>query len=139
MYTSTFCSERLYNIEENTAVKIDKTIIDFNRAKYATYNLIFFKNEKPEEFEAKYGDKSIHMITKDRFGFDTYYANSIVREAEGIYDGQVECHKANIKNKEEKIKTIEKKIKEEQKSLDKYIKLINDLHKYQKSDGKKKM
>lgn len=139
MYTSTFGSERLYNVSNTFTAKIDHTIIEFNRAKYAAYNLVFFANEKPDEFAAKYGDKSLHMILKDRFGFNTYYTNSILQEANGIYDSQVEKRKLDVKDKQEKIKIIEKQIDKEQKSLDKYIELRNELHIYQKSDRKKKM
>ena len=139
MYTSTFGSERMYNLNDTFKTKIDTTTLQFNRAKYAAYNLVFFKHEKPNEFETKYGDKSLHMILKDRFGFDTYYTNSILQEAHGIYDSQVEKRKLDIKTKTEQIKTIEKKIKKETESLNKYIKLRDELHSYQKLDKKQKL
>lgn len=139
MYISTFCSERIYNVDDKTSTKIDSTIKDFSKAEYSAYNLFFFSNEKPDEFKTKYGGKSIYMIIKERFGFDTYYTNSIVSNGKGIYDSQVECYNANIKNKEEKIKIIEDKIEKEKESLVKYIKLRNDLHEYQKSDKKKEL
>lgn len=134
MYKNCIGSNRIYNSEFNEL--FDKELYDFNRQKYFAYNLYFLYKYNNELFLTKYGDVSLHMIIKNKYKLNDYYTNSILREAKGILDSQIECNKNRVTVLTEHKKQVECKIKKTIKLLNKYIEFRNKLHKYQKDKTK---
>ena len=127
MYLTTFGSNRIYEFNK----QIEKTIYKCNQIKYSAYNLYFFQQTNKELFEAKYGNTSLHMILKNKFKIDDYYANSLLQDAKGVYKSQLEKDKLYKSNLKEKLKAVNNKLDKTQKDLNKYIKLRDNLHLHQ--------
>ena len=108
---------------------IENTILKFNKYEYSAYNLYFLYKEDKDKYELLYKDKSCHMVLKEKYGLDDYYTNSILQNAKGIYDSQVECLKGYKNTLKERINSINKKIDKENKTLDKYLSLRKDINK----------
>lgn len=135
-YQVTVFSNRFYVNNESNRLdfnKIDDTILKFNKALYFSYNLNFLRALNKEKYNKLYGDKSTHMVIKEKYGLDDYYTNSINQLAKGKVDSQVTLNKDYKNKKEEQIDAINKKIENTKKLIDKYIKLLENLHIYQKS------
>ena len=111
---------------------IENTILKFNKYEYSAYNLYFLYKEDKDKYELLYKDKSCHMVLKEKYGLDDYYTNSILQNAKGIYNSQVECLKGYKNTLKERINSINKKIDKENKTLDKYLSLRKDINLYKK-------
>lgn len=113
IYKITTKSNRIYtdedNITDDVAHLLENNIVEFNMILYSAYNLFFLKYTDIDKFKKIIGDKSPHMYIKTKFGLNTYYANSIVRIAEGKIKAQKELQQQYIDNTIEKIKAKEKK------------------------------
>ena len=105
------------NIIDDVARLLENNIVEFNMILYSTYNLFFLKYTDINKFKKIIGDKSPHMYIKTKFGLNTYYANSIVRIAEGKIKAQKELQQQYIANTIEKIKAKENSIKDTEKYL----------------------
>lgn len=127
MYLTTFGSNRIYGFNK----QIEETIYKCSQIKHSAYNLYFFQQTNKELFETKYGNTSLHMILKNRFKIDDYYANSLLQDAKGVYKSQLEKDKLYKSNLKEKLKAVNNKLDKTQKDLNKYIKLRDNLHLYQ--------
>ena len=125
MYKNCIGSDRIYNSEFNEL--FDKELYDFNKQKYFAYNLYFLYKYNNKLFLTKYGDTSLHMIIKNKYKLNDYYTNSILREAKGILDSQIECNKDRVTILTEHKKQVEYKLKKTIKLLNKYIEFRNKL------------
>ena len=106
MYLTTFGSNRIYGFNK----QIEKTIYKCSQIKFSAYNLYFFQQTNKELFEAKYGNISLHMILKNKFKIDDYYANSLLQDAKGVYKSQLEKDKLYKSNLKEKLKAVNNKL-----------------------------
>ena len=133
MHKNCVGSNRIYDSEYSYI--FNQELYDFNSQKYFAYNLYFLYKFNPDEFNKRYEGKSLHMIIKNKFKLNDYYANSILREAKGVLDSQIECNKDRVAVLKEHKKQVESKLKETDKLLNKYIEFRIRLNKY-KSDLK---
>lgn len=121
IYKITTKSNRIYtnenNITDDAARLLENNIVEFNMILYSAYNLFFLKYTDIDKFKKIIGDKSPHMYIKTKFRLNTYYANSIVRIAEGKIKAQKELQQQYIANTIEKIKAKENSIKDTEKYL----------------------
>ena len=131
-YIITTFSNRVYDLDKELKEAIDRTTIAFCRGVYGSYNDHFLKKHNENAFKEKYGDTSLHLITKQKVGCDTYYANSITQEAKGKLASQIELSKMYIKDKETALKAVDLKIKEENDKLAAYQKTLLNLYEYRK-------
>lgn len=125
----TYFSNRIYkNTLSSTNVDIiSKALYTFNAAKFKTYSLVNKDYNNP--------DKSLHIFVKEHFGFNDYFANSVIQEAKGVHKSNVELNKlyisntkSQIDNKINKIKSIEKKIKYNKAILKHFKEISYALH-----------
>ena len=107
-------SNRIYKdkLSEEVNNAILNTIYSYNHSLRVAYKMVV----KSELHKYKF-DKSLHLELKDKFGFDDYYTNSILREAKGIYKSNIENWKLHIDAKKSTIKNIENKIKNIEKTI----------------------
>ena len=87
-------------------------ISDFNSMVIKSYSLLVLEKDKKVKL-----DKSNHLIIKNLFEVNDYFANSAVQEAKARYNTTTENHKNNIEAKKSQITKIEEKIKKEDKKL----------------------
>ena len=128
MHKNCVGSNRIYDSEYSYI--FNQELYDFNSQKYFAYNLYFLYKFNPDEFNKRYEGKSLHMIIKNKFKLNDYYANSILREAKGVLDSQIECNKDRVAVLKEHKKQVESKLKETDKLLNKYIEFKIRLTKY---------
>ena len=80
-------SNRIY--KETLDFKINQAILNtvysYNNALRVAYKMIV----KSELHNQKF-NKSLHLELKEKFEFDDYYTNSVLREAKGIYKSNIE-------------------------------------------------
>ena len=136
-YTTTMFSNRLYELESVVEQDINDTIFKFSSAVYSSYERHFLKEYNEEEFHNKYGDKSLHLLTKDFANFDTYYTNGVEQKVRGYISSQEELNKMYKKDKKEELKQVEKKLREEIDKLAQYGKLLNSYNEYRLDNSKK--
>ena len=107
-------SNRIYKdkIDFETNQSILNTIYSYNNALRVAYSMVI----KSELHNVKY-EKSLHLELKDKFKYNDYYTNSILREAKGLYKSNIENWKLHIKAKENTIKNIKNKIATTEKSI----------------------
>ena len=121
-------SNRIYD----SLYDIDFNIYRYMHTYYSVYQLYFLYIENEESFKLKYGNDSFHMIVKNRYKLNDYYANSIIRDVKGIYESQEKCLD-NYKNILEIHKSqVEEKLDSTLKLLDKYKNLYNNIDSYYK-------
>jgi len=117
----TYFSNRIYkkdNFDISQVCLISNALIKFNQAKHKAYKL--FLTEK--NYKVKY-DSSIHLQIKELFGFNDYWANSVVKEAKAQISSQKELQKMYTAGVENQIKTKKKRVKE----LNSKIKHLEEL------------
>ena len=131
-YTITTFSNRMYQLNPELKEAIDQTMIAFCRGVYSSYNDHFLKKHNPNAFQEKYGELSLHLITKQRVNCDTYYANSITQEAKGKLASQTELTKIYLNDKTAALKAVDAKIKEENDKLSAYQRTLANLYTYRK-------
>ena len=117
-------SNRIYKdkIDFKTNQSILNTIYSYNAALRVAYSMVI----KSELHKVKY-EKSLHLELKDKFKYDDYYTNSILREAKGIYKSNIENWKSHIKSKEDTIKNIKNKIATTEKSIKNKETVLNSV------------
>ena len=136
-YLNTIGSNRIYDLDEGIKNTIDNTFSLFCKYEYSAYNTIF-KYENDEKLFRQCFNKSMQNYFKNKFDVDDYYANSFVNDAKGMYTSQKECLNLYKEKLETDIKAINKKIEKETKTLNKYMKLRQDLNVYRKEKFKLK-
>ena len=115
MSTKTFFSNRIYKHTLSTAF-VDATcdaLDRFNRAK----QFVFDKLVKENRSGQRRREKSLHLIVKEKFQLDDYYANSAVQAANAQVKGLGELKKLYTENKKEQIRSIKKKLKNDRSRL----------------------
>ena len=125
MYTVTIYSNRLY-IDENTNYKetfsqIDDTINKFSTYLFSTYNLCLLKYNDLEKYNNILKKESLHQFTKHKFELTDYYANTLVRLAEGKVKSQKSNKTNYIQQKQEHLKVVTDKCSKVQEQLQLYL------------------
>lgn len=125
MYTVTIYSNRLY-IDENidyveTFRQIDDTINKFSLHLFSTYNLCLLKYHNLEKYNRILEKESLHQFTKHRFELTDYYANTLVRLAEGKVKSQKSNNTNYIQQKQEQLRVVTDKCNKAQKQLQLYL------------------
>ena len=117
-------SNRIYKdkIDFKTNQSILDTLYFYNTALRVAYRMVV----KSELYKHKF-EKSLHLELKDRFSFNDYYINSILREAKGIYKSNIENWKLHIKAKESTVKNIKDKISKTEKSIANKEKVLDNV------------
>ena len=117
-------SNRIYKDNLNFKVNqsILNTIYSYNDSLRVAYKMVI----KSELYKHKF-DKSLHLELKEKFKYDDYYINSILREAKGIYKSNIENWKSHIKAKEDAIKNIKNKIAATEKSIENKETVLNSV------------
>lgn len=117
-------SNRIYKdkLDFETNQAILNTIYSYNNALRVAYSMVV----KSELYNHKY-PKSLHLELKDKFKYDDYYTNSILREAKGIYKSNIENWKLHIKAKEDTIKNIKNKIALTEKAIENKETVLNSV------------
>ena len=136
-YTVTIFSNRIYDMDPNLEKEIYNSIYLFSKELYSSYNRHFLCEFDNQEFVNKYGDKSLHVLTKNKSGFNNYYTNAVERRAKGMVDSQKELIKMYKKDKESALKEIDKKIRDEKNKLAAYEKLLNAYEQFRTGKSKK--
>lgn len=117
-------SDRIYKdtLEKSVNEYIINTIFKYNTAIRTAYKMVIDSEHYGKKFE-----KSLHLTLIDKFGYDNYYTNSILREAKSVYKSNVELWKLNISKKEDAIKNIENKIENTEKTITNKMKLVDSI------------
>lgn len=113
---------------EDVAVITD-TLLLFNKGVRTAYSLMV------QQYRGRILEKSIHMLIKEKFCCNDYYANSMVGVAKGVFQSNLELQKLYVKEKEEKILHIENKIKETKETLLKKEVLLDQVISYYKTQN----
>lgn len=125
MYKVAIYSERIYEnsnkLSRNDINNICKTIKTYCRTKYAIYNLSLLKITNNAKYLDILNGNSLHVYTKLRYGLNDYYANSVVRNVEGLIKSCRSNKDNYIKQYEEQIKDVKTNLKCAEKDFDKYI------------------
>ena len=134
MYKVTTYSNRLY-LDENSinitdATLIENNIVEFNNILYGVYNLCFLAVVNNKKYKELLNGNSLFKYVKNKYNLNTYYANSIIRLAEGKVKSQQELQKLYIKNVEEKIDAKKQSIKQEEKILTNLRKMQKHIEEY---------
>ena len=130
-YLITTGSNRIYDLDTSIKQKIDDTCYLFCKYEYSAYQTIFKYKNKNEDFRKDF-NKSFQNYFKYKFDTDDYYANSFVNDAKGMYTSQEKCLKSYKEKLETDIKNISNKIEKENKTLNKYLKLRDNVTQYRK-------
>ncbi len=85
---------------------IGQEILDFNSAKHHLVNKITTRERTGTEFLRD--GQSLHMYTKGTFGYNDYFANSIINAANAALDSRRELHQLNIRSLKNQITTKKK-------------------------------
>lgn len=125
MYTITIYSNRLY-LNENSGYKetfeqIDSTIDKFSSYLFSTYNLCLLKYNDLEKYNRILKKESLHQFTKHRFELTDYYANTLVRLAEGKVKSQKSNNTNYIQQKQEQLRVVTDKCSKTQEQLQLYL------------------
>lgn len=117
-------SNRIYKdkIDFKTNQSILNTLYSYNTALRVAYKMVV----KSELYKHKF-EKSLHLELKEKFGFNDYYTNSILREAKGIYKSNIENWKLHISAKESTIKNIKNKISKTEKTISNKEKVLKSV------------
>ena len=121
-------SNRIYKTEFGK--ELDLNFNKFCKIYYSVYQLYFLYKSDLKLFESKYGNKSFHMVVKNKFNLNDYYTNTLVQKVKGVYDSQVECLNNTKQILEEHKHLVEQKLEKEYKLLNKYLELKNNLNNY---------
>lgn len=111
MSTKCYFSERMYKdkLDNNILLSIINTQHIYNKALHSVLNFQILENRAISN--GKINKKTnYHNWLKDKFGFDDYYANSILQQSKAIISSQEELKKLYIEQTEIDIKEIKKKI-----------------------------
>ena len=134
MYKITTMSNRLYEDENaldvDTITQLENNIVEFNMILYAVYNLCFLSVTNKKLYEDTLCGVSLFLYVKNKYGLNTYYANSIIQLAQGKVKAQQELQKLYITNVKEQINSKENTIKKEQKLVDNLIKFEKRIVEY---------
>ena len=125
VYTITIYSNRLY-LNENSEYKetfeqIDNTIDKFSSCLFSTYNLCLLKYNDLEKYNHILEKESLHQFTKHRFELTDYYANTLVRLAEGKVKSQKSNNINYIQQKQEQLRVVTDKCSKTQEQLQLYL------------------
>jgi len=112
----TIFSNRIYKKALNTSDEIDieQESYKSNRAKWYLTKLL--TREYNEEI-CLLKDPSLHVFTKKKFGFNDYFANSVINEAKAALSSRIELQQVETKEFKERIEVKQKKINELQREL----------------------
>lgn len=125
MYKVTIYSERIYEdsdkISNADIDNICKTIKTYCRTKYAIYNLSLLKITDNAKYLNILNGSSLHVYTKLRYGLNDYYANSIVRNVEGLIKSCRSNKDNYIEQYKEQLKDVKNNLKCTEKDFDKYV------------------
>lgn len=134
MYKVITYSNRLYldenTINENNAVQIENNIVEFDRILFAVYNLCLTEVLDKEKYNKILGINTLFTYVKNKYNLNTYYANSIIRLAQGKVDSQKELQKEYIKNVQVKIDTKKSAIKRKENYIKNLYTLLNRINAY---------
>ncbi len=110
-----FFSNRIYKnkLLSSMVLAIGDTLRQFNRAK----QFAFDKMVKEKRSGKQRRNKSLHVLIKQQFQLDDYYANSAIQAAKAQIKSLEELKVLYISDKKEQIRTIKKKIKKERSKL----------------------
>ena len=137
MYTVTTYSNRFYvddyNIDINSfSNSVDNTIHLFNKAVYYTYNLVYYKQFNVERYRGLIGtDKTVFIHIRNKFGYNTYYCNSIINIAEGMLKSQISNNKNYVQQTNAQISAVDDKINKRTKYLNDLIKMRDRILLYE--------
>ena len=120
MPKKTINSNRIYKETQAEAAAIEKVIKTTCQAKIAAYAVLAYNKPLPK-------DTSLHMMIKDQFNLNTYYANFAVREAQAAYASNKELQNLYIKEKEERISHLADKIKKTKDKIAFHEKVLKDV------------
>ncbi|PAV29437.1 hypothetical protein CIL05_11255 [Virgibacillus profundi] len=115
MSTKTYFSNRIYKhtLPNEFVITISNALSAFNRAKHFVFNSLVKEKRSGKQKR----DKSLHLITKEKFQLDDYYANSAVQAANAQMKSLDELKKLYIGNKKAQIKATKKKLKKDRSRL----------------------
>ena len=134
MYKITTYSNRLYLdediIDEGLDIELENNIVEYDRILFAVYNLCLLKEIDKEKYNKILGTSTLFLYVKYKYELNTYYANSIIRIAQGKVKAQKKLQKLYIKNTKEKISTKESAIKKKETFLDRLCKMEERIIKY---------
>ncbi|MTI86082.1 MAG: hypothetical protein FH756_19835 [Firmicutes bacterium] len=94
---------------------IGQEILAFNSAKHHLVNRITARERTGTDFLRD--GQSLHMYTKGTFGYNDYFANSIINAANAAIDSSRELHQLNIRSLKNQITAREKKLKKLRRHL----------------------
>jgi hypothetical protein len=108
----TLFSNRVY---KNTLPAVEvfavvEEIVNFNSAKYHLVNRITHSERTGQRFLAE--GQSPHMYAKGTFGYNDYFANSVIIAAKAAIDSHKEVHQLNLQSLKSRIAAKDKKLKQ---------------------------
>jgi hypothetical protein len=116
-----YFSKRLYKADMGipTVNELSYVIELFNRAiRFAFQTLV-----REMRWKRKLYKESLHIVVKNKYGLNDYFANSAVQEAKALFSSLLELKKIHVQQTEEKIKDMKKKLKIERTKLTKLRKI----------------
>ncbi|WP_338036466.1 hypothetical protein [Neobacillus notoginsengisoli] len=121
----TFFSRRIRKteMEPSFLVQIEHNMHLFNQAKHFVFQTLV----REKRLKKKLHKKSIHLVVKQKFGLNDYYANSAVREARALFSSQEELQKLYIKQDETKITKLKKKLQNERRIPTQFLSIKDSL------------
>ncbi|WP_199613980.1 IS200/IS605 family accessory protein TnpB-related protein [Paenibacillus alkalitolerans] len=122
---ATYFSKRMY---KNT---IEQPVIDavadaserFNRAKHYAFQTLM---REAREGKKRHQD-SLHVVLKQRYDIDDYFANSALQEANALFSSVQELRKQYIADKKDAIETAKNKLKSLKRKLTLKKKMLASL------------